>query len=807
LEPVSRGSFCYAGFNQKIFGGTSLSTASPGTTYFFGNCELDIDRREFRCAGQERPLRYQSFQLLHYLLDRPGLLISKDELTSVIWSDIAVTDNALVQCIAEIRRGLDDDPRNPRFIKTFPKIGYRFIMPVEVVHAAQGIVLDAPTELVAVNEQTHVVVAMPLVEIPAATVLQFSRSTPWTLARLTWTAIFALILLSLCGDKTQATTSKRARVFSTAGPRRLALFPLANGTGRADLSWLCEGVPNMILADIARAEKPYSSGRNSIQAVLDDDPPAELTPMNALERARSMHAMNYMMGEVLTSGQQITLKIDTHDARDGHLIASDITPLRDPGDIAAESNMISMGIARDLGIEPNTSPSPADVGTKDVEAYRYYSAGVEKVAQFQNLQAITLLKKAIELDPHFAMAYARIGYAYAVMDFQPESANRFLQRAAQLSGSLPRLNHLYIDAWTAIAYADYNTAIGVLQQITEQYPDEIEAHCQLSRLLRGQERISEAAALLKNAIHRNPDAKDLYNAYGLILLAGGRPIEGLEAYKQYVALDSSNPNSHDSLGMAYQQVGQYDSALAEYNEALKLDPDFEPSIVHLGDSYYQQGQYQEAVREYHRYIHVAGYSNARALGYGDLAAVYRAMNRLPEAQTAAAQELRNDDKAIWTSLVFAMTEHRSDRAAALEKRLLANTPNPERGSPPNLRMVFFYRGYIELKTGDQQAAIEHFKSALTHLPPSSGIDSHEDCLANAYLEIGMFQEAIAEYQRILQLNPHYPLAYFHMAAAYRGLHDQRDSKDAFRHFLQMSKAADQDSPPILEAKQAVQAPA
>ena len=64
-------------------------------------------------------------------------------------------------------------------------------------------------------------------------------------------------------------------------------------------------------------------------------------------------------------------------------------------------------------------------------------------------------------------------------------------------------------------------------------------------------------------------------------------------------------------------------------------------------------------------------------------------------------------------------------------------------------MEYFYHGFIELKTGRSQDAISHFKLALQHLPPSSGIDLHEDCLANAYLELGMIPDAIAEYERIL----------------------------------------------------------
>jgi len=58
-----------------------------------------------------------------------------------------------------------------------------------------------------------------------------------------------------------------------------------------------------------------------------------------------------------------------------------------------------------------------------------------------------------------------------------------------------------------------------------------------------------------------------------------------------------------------------------------------------------------------------------------------------------------------------------------------------------------------LKSGSAEEAIDDFKQALSHRPQIWNIDAFEDCLANAYAELGRFDAAIAEYQRILKLNP------------------------------------------------------
>jgi tetratricopeptide (TPR) repeat protein len=603
-------------------------------------------------------LRYQSFQLLLYFVEHPETLISKDELTAVIWSDTSVTDNALVQCVAEIRHELNDDPRNPHFIKTFPKVGYRFIAQVRVVRGTPGLVAQSTFSM------RRAVAALSLEVLAVPPVRQMTRRrAAWI---LTPVVVVVVALLIYGGRKRSAELANGANI-EVSGLPTLAVFPLANGTGRQDLDWLREGLSDMILTDLAHTGKWNVLSREKMHSLLDDNNRSSaLAPNKALEIARSVHATNYIMGSVSATGQQVTIGIEIHDGKDGHLVATDNASLTDPLQIVAEAELLSTDIARRLGFSTDVTPSLAEAMTSNVDAYRYYSLGVEKAEQFQNAQAVELFKKAIKFDSKFAMAYARIGYAYAVQDFQPETGRPYLEQAQRLSASLPPMNRLYIEAWSAIAHSDYNAAIGILRQITQQYPQETEATCQLSRLLRGQERVEEAATLLHNAIQLNPNAKDLYNAYGLILVSMGHSKEGIRAYQQYVALAPQNPNGHDSLGMAYQAAGQYDSALAEYNQALTLDPEFEPSIVHLGDTDYQMGRYREALRQYHRYIEVATSSDAKALGYGDIATIYLTLGNLTQAQAVAAQEMHYNRSFIWHSLEVALEKHQKERVAALE---------------------------------------------------------------------------------------------------------------------------------------------
>ena len=87
-----------------------------------------IAARELRTAlGEIVPLRSQSAEVLAALAARAGGIVTKSELIESVWADIAVTDDSLVQCIADIRRALGDDAH--KIVQTFPKKGYRLNPP------------------------------------------------------------------------------------------------------------------------------------------------------------------------------------------------------------------------------------------------------------------------------------------------------------------------------------------------------------------------------------------------------------------------------------------------------------------------------------------------------------------------------------------------------------------------------------------------------------------------------------------------------------------------------------------------------
>ena len=103
--------------------------------YRFGLYEADAAAGELRRNGRKVKLQEQPFRVLLLLLERPGTLLTREEIRRALWSDDTFVDfdHSLNTVVNKLRDALDDAAANPRFVETLARRGYRFIAPVEVV--------------------------------------------------------------------------------------------------------------------------------------------------------------------------------------------------------------------------------------------------------------------------------------------------------------------------------------------------------------------------------------------------------------------------------------------------------------------------------------------------------------------------------------------------------------------------------------------------------------------------------------------------------------------------------------------------
>src|SRR5271170_7292690 len=122
-------------------------TEAKSLVFRFG--EMEVREREFlliktgETAGEAIAVEPKAFRVLLFLLRNPGRLVTKDEILSAVWEDVAVSDNSLTPSVATLRRLLGDDAREPRYIATVQTIGYRFLAPVEVKEEGIGVAGEA----------------------------------------------------------------------------------------------------------------------------------------------------------------------------------------------------------------------------------------------------------------------------------------------------------------------------------------------------------------------------------------------------------------------------------------------------------------------------------------------------------------------------------------------------------------------------------------------------------------------------------------------------------------------------------------
>src|SRR5271167_5014956 len=114
-----------------------MDPSRPASIVRFGTYELSLQSGEVRKAGVRIRVQQQPMKLLEILLERPGEVITREELRSRVWTDESFGDfdQAVNIAIAKLRSALGDSAENPRFIETLPKRGYRFIADVSVVDA------------------------------------------------------------------------------------------------------------------------------------------------------------------------------------------------------------------------------------------------------------------------------------------------------------------------------------------------------------------------------------------------------------------------------------------------------------------------------------------------------------------------------------------------------------------------------------------------------------------------------------------------------------------------------------------------
>jgi tetratricopeptide (TPR) repeat protein/DNA-binding winged helix-turn-helix (wHTH) protein len=751
-----------------------------------GAFELRTDLGVLRhVEGDEIALRPKTYQTLLYLVRNRHRLVTKEELTSEFWPDTAVTDDALVQCIVELRKALGDAAREPRFIKTVPKLGYRFVGPVEEIQ-------DEPTDAIAQADA----VVLPESSAPPRRVAFWPIPVAVGAAAL----IAAVVVFTNLGTPTET-----ASLDPTSSKPGIAVMFLDNQSKNEDVDWMRQGLAEMLITGLSRSERVNVLGRKHLQTLLEragHPLDREITLDAARDVARRAQAQYLLMGSFVRLGDKtrIDVRMEGVDAKQ---VASETLTVDRPEDVLTQVDLLAWKLATyfDQGVQPPTDVAASGL-TTNLDAYRAYTLGVSKAIAYHSEEAVQLFQRALELDPNFVMARARLGYVYGVTWPHGTTALPYLEAAFKEVDHLRESDRLYIESWYAMARNDFPAAIPPMQRLVRLYPYEIEAHNRLARLLLGEKRHDEALDVARRGLVVDPESTDLHNTLGGLYHHTGRLHDAVSAHQRYVALAPDEPNSHDSLGLSLQIAGRYAEAEAAYAKALALKPDFKVALAHQANVYFQTGRYRQAEMLYERYASLSITSFERARARTAMVTIQVRHGRLDEGRAsavAADKENHRSDPTLppWGMLTW----------SALTGRPLESMPTrvqfaawSDRGQRASRRYFFWLEGRDALARGNVPAGLDFMRESLLENNIYWGIDPYDDGLAQTYFELRRWDEAIAEFGKVLKANPRYPRAHYFLALAYEKKGQAAEARKALEEFLTIWSGADADIPEVIDAR-------
>jgi TolB-like protein/DNA-binding winged helix-turn-helix (wHTH) protein/Flp pilus assembly protein TadD len=551
----------------------------------FGVFEVDSRLGLLTRQGKRLPLQEQPFQVLLMLLEKPGALVTREELHQRLWPDTVVDfDHGLNKAINKVRDILGDSATNPRFIETVARRGYRFL--AEVVAVDAGPAGDLAQPAAAATAVTGAAVfAKPLPPEPTG-----RTGHPWLVVSVATAMVLAAVLAWVL--LRPATTP--------LGIQSLAVLPLENLSGDATQDYFADGMTDELITQLAQISALRVISRTSVITYKTNHKPLATI-------ARELNVQAVVEGSVLSSAGHVRITAQLiRVPADEHLWAKSFEgELSDTLKLQAE-------VAREIATQVRAKLKPQEqvalqesrvINPAAHEAYlkgRYFWN--KRTAEGLR-NAIEYFNAAIAADPSYAAAYAGLADSYA------------------LAGDWEYNVLSPQDAWPQ-AYAAARKALALDENLGA-------AHASLALALDlyawdwpG------AESEYQRALALSPNNSTAHHWYGFHLLMTGRTQDGVAQLRKAESLDPLSLIISTDIADALCIAHRYEESIQQSNKALALDPNFALAHYTLGQALEQQNLHEEAIARFRRAIELAG---SNAAFDSNLAHAYALAGRRSEA--------------------------------------------------------------------------------------------------------------------------------------------------------------------------------
>ena len=753
-------------FRRKIV--LAPAAAAPAILRF-GVFEVDVRAGELRRQGVRIKLQEQPFHVLMVLLQRPGDVVTREELRNQNWpADTFVDfDNSLNTAINKLRDALRDSADNPRFIETLPRRGYRFIAPVTRV---DGSARGTATGVRAVASRSRKIVVTGTVVLLAAGIagglVRSSRQK---------------------GHLTERDTIVLGDFANSTGD------PVFDDTLKQGLRAQLEQSPFLnVLTDEKVGEELEMMGRHKDE---------RLTVNLAREVCQRAGSKAILAGSISRLGTHYAIGLNALDCQNGDSLGSQQVEANSREQVLKELGNAATKLRKKLGeslpsIQKYDAPLER-VTTPSLDALKSYSLGLSTADAKGKKPSIPFFQAAVELDSNFAMAYARLGAVYSASDNRLLSVEN-VRRAYELRARVSERERLYIEAhYFRDVTGELDKAASVWEVMQQTYPREGEPYSNLSSFYRENgnyekalrealeaqrlypndqdgyvavgraymflNRLHDAETVFKQAEERKLESENLLlNRYRLAFITGHE-----EEMKRLVAT-SAGKEGADELHIWQAHVEAYHGRLRKARELIQPNTGncgWPCSQLSLIEAYFG------ARHEAHLDANAAMKMNMKGNNFPELVLALALAGDPAKAEKLSVEldknfPLNTRVQSYWLPTIrAAVALHRNNALEAVEL-LHAIGPN-EIGTLQVFSIYERGRAYLALRNGS--AAASEFQKIVDH-------------------------------PGIVGINPIGALAHLGLARAYAMQGDTATSRAAYHDFLTLWKDADSELPVLIDAK-------
>ena len=498
--------------------------------------------------GTTSHLTPKAMEVLVCLAEHPGEPVAKEKLLQTVWPDTFVGDDVLKGSIAELRRVFEDDAKDPHFIQTISKRGYRLIVPAEWVDREQS-------------------ASAGQLESGSIRVTVARNRKLWMAGSVVGGAALIFVLLGIfdVGDL-------RTRLRASAAPQihSLAVLPLRNLSSDPNQEYFSDGLTDELITSLAQIGSIKVISHTSTMQYKDARKPL---PEIALE----LNVDGIIEGTVQRSGDRVRITAQLiHGPSDKHLWANSYE--RDTRDIFALEHDVTKDIAAQVQarvVLPTGTPGARarPVNPRALDAYlegnyHMHRVGHGSVDEELN-KAAEYFQQAIDADPGFAPAY--LGLADAVGSHLRNSVERAagskspLDKAVELDpsssqawGELASYKLFYLLDWSG-AEKDYRHAIAL-------NPNDADAHEGLSQYLYAMGRLDEAWNESQITQELDPNQEHLSGG----LFARREYDRQIEVLSRWIERHSDDGDAYWNLYWAYVLKGMHKQAIEALERSVSL---------------------------------------------------------------------------------------------------------------------------------------------------------------------------------------------------------------------------------------------